>query len=75
MLAHFTDLSAGYAIAAALILWSLIGYGLGPCFVGFVSDFSMNSYLLTSDIFANLTPQLCNAKGANLRIDEAKVCA
>nr|WP_277344139.1 MFS transporter [Paraglaciecola sp. 20A4] len=89
VLVHFTYLSAGYtiaqgvvtaknratAIAVALILWSLIGNGIGPYFVGFASDFSMNYHLLNSEFSAYLTPKICKAMDSNLAAEQIAVCA
>jgi MFS family permease len=66
--------SRATAIAILLILVSLIGNGIGPYFVGFMSDLFMNLQL-SSSIFADqLTPALCLARDSVLSDPQAAVC-
>lgn len=87
-IAHYAYLGAQYnigsgvvssrsratAIAVLLILVSLIGNGLGPYFVGFMSDIFMDSTLSSAgDIGAGLTPKLCKA-AEGLSAAQATLC-
>ena len=49
------------AIAVLLILVSLIGNGIGPYFVGYMSDFFMQRELLSLDPGTFLSPEACKA--------------
>ena len=51
--------SRATAIAVLLILVSLIGNGIGPYFVGFMSDFFMQQQLFALDPLTTLTPEIC----------------
>ena len=51
--------SRAAAIAVLLIAVSLVGNGLGPYFVGFLSDFFMESTLKMVDLTGYLTPSTC----------------
>ncbi|MEL0039669.1 MAG: hypothetical protein VW799_11340, partial [Halieaceae bacterium] len=51
--------SRATAIAVLLILVSLIGNGIGPYFVGFMSDFFMQQQLFSLDPLTTLTPEIC----------------
>ena len=55
--------SRATAIAILLILVSLIGNGLGPYFVGFVSDLLMNLQLSYSEFSGQLSVERCVATG------------
>ena len=52
--------SRATAIAVLLILVSLIGNGIGPYFVGFMSDFFMQRELLILDAATLLSPEACS---------------
>lgn len=67
--------SRATAIATLLILVSLIGNGIGPYFVGFMSDFFMNQQLTGSEAGASLTPALCKAGDAAFTTAQQAVCA
>lgn len=67
--------SRATAIATLLILVSLIGNGVGPYFVGFMSDWLMNIQLAGSEFGGSLTPALCNATEVALTPAESDVCA
>ena len=66
--------SRATAIAVLLILVSLIGNGIGPYFVGFMSDFFMSRELAAAAVGADLTPALCNARDAVLSDVQVTVC-
>ena len=53
--------SRATAIAVLLILVSLIGNGIGPYFVGFMSDLFMQQQLLALDPGTLLSPEVCKA--------------
>ena len=53
--------SRATAIAVLLILVSLIGNGIGPYFVGFMSDFFMQLELVALDPSTMLSPETCKA--------------
>ena len=53
--------SRATAIAVLLILVSLIGNGIGPYFVGFMSDLFMQQQLLALDPSTLLSPEACKA--------------
>ncbi len=65
------------AVAIMLLLIALIGNGLGPQIVGWMSDMFMSSEIAKSAFAADLTADLCrNAKAvANLPQDHQAVCA
>jgi MFS family permease len=67
--------SRATAIAVLLILVSLIGNGIGPYFVGFMSDFFMARELASSDLASQLTPALCKARDNGLGELQATVCS
>ena len=54
-----TNRSRAAAIAVLLIAVSLVGNGLGPYFVGFLSDFFMALTLEMVDLTGHLTPSNC----------------
>jgi MFS family permease len=56
--------SRATAIAVLLILVSLIGNGIGPYFVGFMSDFFMQVELVSLDPTTVLSPETCKAADA-----------
>ncbi len=66
--------SRATAIAVLLILVSLIGNGIGPYFVGFMSDFFMAQQLAASELASELTPALCKARDAGLSELQAATC-
>ena len=66
--------SRATAIAVLLILVSLIGNGIGPYFVGFMSDFFMAQQLAASEVGALLSPELCKAGAASLEAAQQTVC-
>ena len=53
--------SRATAIAVLLILVSLIGNGIGPYFVGFMSDLFMQLELVALDPATTLSPESCKA--------------
>jgi MFS family permease len=53
--------SRATAIAVLLISVSLIGNGIGPYFVGFMSDYFMQQELLTLDVDTWLSPEFCKS--------------
>ena len=67
--------SRATAIAILLILVSLIGNGIGPYFVGFMSDFFMNQQLAVSEAGEVLTAALCRAGDAALSGEQQAACA
>ena len=66
--------SRATAIAILLIVVSLIGNGLGPYFVGFMSDLFMNMQLASSDFGSELTSAMCRAKDVELGEIKRTVC-
>jgi MFS family permease len=66
--------SRATAIAILLILVSLIGNGLGPYFVGFMSDLFMNLQLANSDFPGQLSPAMCLAKDSGITEAQRSVC-
>jgi MFS family permease len=66
--------SRATAIAVLLILVSLIGNGIGPYFVGFMSDFFMQRELLAIDPSTLLSPETCKAGGEVLSANEQLIC-
>ncbi len=87
-MAHYAYLGAQYnigqgvvsnrsratAIAVLLILVSLIGNGIGPYFVGFMSDLFMSMALANSEFASELTPAVCLAKDSGLDAARQAVC-
>lgn len=67
--------SRATAIAVLLILVSLIGNGIGPYFVGFMSDFFMSQQLAGSELGSQLTPAICKARDSGLTEVQAGVCS
>ena len=63
--------SRATAIAVLLILVSLIGNGIGPYFVGFMSDFFMQQELIALDPMTALSPEACKAVAVD-RSDSAE---
>ena len=49
------------AIAILLFVVNLIGYGLGPLFVGGLSDYMMSSYLSAAPLAGQMTMDLCKS--------------
>jgi MFS family permease len=66
--------SRATAIAILLILVSLIGNGIGPYFVGFMSDTFMSLQLAGSSFAGELSPALCLAKDSVLNAAQVSVC-
>jgi len=66
--------SRATAIAILLILVSLIGNGIGPYFVGFMSDMFMNLELASSQFSGQLTPALCIATDSAISEIQREVC-
>jgi len=66
--------SRATAIAVLLILVSLIGNGIGPYFVGFMSDFFMQQELLTLDINTWLSPEACKSAAVTRSLSEEAFC-
>lgn len=66
--------SRATAIAILLILVSLIGNGIGPYFVGFMSDFFMSRQLAGTEFAGQLTPALCQARDSGLNEMQQAVC-
>ena len=66
--------SRATAIAILLILVSLIGNGIGPYFVGFMSDLFMNMQLASSEFSDQLTPVMCLAKDTGITDAQRTVC-
>ncbi len=71
--------SRATAVALFLFVVNMIGYGLGPLFVGFASDFFMGHVLQASAFSGELTTALCKGTAAELTAtlgaDQALVCA
>jgi MFS family permease len=90
-LLHYTYLGAQYtigqgvvstrsrasAIAILLLIVALVGNGLGPQIVGFMSDMFMTMQLAAHDVTGTLTNEMCRAKGLMAQLPEAQraVCA
>lgn len=66
--------SRATAIAVLLILVSLIGNGLGPYFVGFMSDLFMQQQLLALDPSTWLSPEACKAADVARSDAEEALC-
>ncbi|MEH6570945.1 MAG: MFS transporter [Halioglobus sp.] len=66
--------SRATAIAILLIIVSLIGNGIGPYFVGFMSDLFMGLQLADSDFSGQLTPAICGAKESGISEVQRIVC-
>ena len=66
--------SRATAIAVLLILVSLIGNGLGPYFVGFMSDFFMQQQLLMLEAGSHLSPEICQATDLSTLIEDQALC-
>jgi MFS family permease len=69
--------SRASAIAILLLLIALIGNGLGPQIVGFLSDMFMSMELATRDATGALTAEMCRAKDALAMLAEGQkaICA
>ena len=71
--------SRATAVALFLFAVNMIGYGLGPLFVGFASDYFMGQTLLGSNYAAELSTELCKGTATelvtNLGADKAAICA
>ena len=66
--------SRATAIAVLLILVSLIGNGIGPYFVGFMSDFFMQRELLSLDPGTLLAPEACKSAGVIRSVTDDALC-
>lgn len=66
--------SRAAAIAILLIAVSLVGNGLGPYFVGFMSDFFMRQQLVELDITGQLTSATCLANAVDLDAAQRSIC-
>jgi len=66
--------SRATAIAVLLILVSLIGNGIGPYFVGFMSDFFMQQQLLMLETSTLLSPEICKATDLLPLIEDQALC-
>ena len=66
--------SRATAIAVLLILVSLIGNGIGPYFVGSMSDFFMQQELLTLDTHTWLSPEACKSASVTRSMTEETLC-
>jgi MFS family permease len=85
-LLHFTYLGAQYtigqgvvstrsrasAIAVLLLIVALIGNGLGPQIVGFMSDMFMTMQLAANGMEGTLTNEMCRAKDVLATLPEAQ---
>ena len=58
--------SRATAVALFLFVVNLIGYGLGPLFMGLLSDILMQSNLAASQFGADLTGEICKGKPEQL---------
>ncbi len=67
--------SRATAIAVLLILVSLIGNGIGPYFVGFMSDFFMQRELAAAEPLQGIEPALCLMRDAGLSEAQLTACA
>jgi hypothetical protein len=54
------------SIAILLFVVNLIGYGLGPLFVGAISDFLSGSYVDSALIGSQMTLELCKGTDASI---------
>ncbi|MFT4676914.1 MAG: putative MFS family arabinose efflux permease [Candidatus Azotimanducaceae bacterium] len=66
--------SRATAIATLLILVSIIGNGIGPYFVGFMSDTFMSLQLAESNFAGQLSPAICGAKESGVSEAQRIVC-
>ena len=66
--------SRATAIAVLLISVSLIGNGIGPYFVGFMSDFFMHRELLSLDPGTLLSPEACKAADMMRSVTDDALC-
>ncbi len=62
------------AIAILLFIVNLVGYGLGPLFVGLVSDTAISMSLAASDQAADLTRFICKGDLSALTAAQAELC-
>lgn len=67
--------SRATAIAVLLILVSLIGNGIGPYFVGAMSDLFMQQQLLLLEPTTLLSPEVCKVKGALPSLSDQALCS
>lgn len=58
--------SRATAVALFLFVVNMIGYALGPLFIGFLSDVLMNNQLAASQYAGELTLELCKGKPEDL---------
>ena len=68
--------SRASAIAILLLMIALIGNGIGPLFVGWLSDMFMNMEMVKAGAGAELTSALCRnvAEVAKLAADQQSIC-
>ena len=66
--------SRATAIAVLLISVSLIGNGIGPYFVGFMSDYFMQQELLALDVGTLLSPESCKSAAVARSAAEEALC-
>jgi MFS family permease len=68
--------SRASAIAILLLMIALIGNGIGPLFVGWLSDMFMNMEMVKAGANAELTSQLCRnaVEVAKLAADQQSIC-
>lgn len=69
-----TNRNRATAIAVLLILVSLIGNGIGPYFVGFMSDLFMAQQLALTEAGQQLSPELCKSALSTLSDLEVQTC-
>ncbi len=62
------------AIAILLFIVNLIGYGLGPLFVGLLSDLSVDSFLAATEFAGTLDRFICKGDLAALTEAQAATC-
>ncbi|HEY6640775.1 MFS transporter [Povalibacter sp.] len=68
--------SRASAVAILLLMIALIGNGIGPLFVGWLSDLFMNMEMANAGTSAELTSQLCRnaVEVAKLAADQQSIC-
>jgi MFS family permease len=66
--------SRATAIATLLVIVSIIGNGIGPYFVGFMSDLFMSMELADGAFAGQLTPAICGARESGVSEAQRIVC-
>jgi hypothetical protein len=66
--------SRATAIATLLVIVSIIGNGIGPYFVGFMSDLFMSMELANGAFAGQLTPAICGARESGVSEAQRIVC-